>query len=287
MEFILRSIVASEENIYSQMEKDLLELSLIDIYVLQRLDIIRSPIVRYKLMKDITTQFPFVSIAKFYRILEKFVKLELVILIESEDKQEYILSEKGNSYISQAKNLLDHRGFSIFEHLTTEFPNMFEMMDVNGGNLLVYDYEEIYEPAFYGLLLDMVDILYVLYRESVFDYFHKIHPSIRLTPRQDNVIMTPNDFFDSITVTFHPDIMSDISELTRVLKPKGKLFVTEIESEKSKFFLHNILFDLYAPKHVGKSKKYLDTKQLVESGQFNLMTTYEYQGLRIFKLIKL
>lgn len=260
----------------------LIDFSLIDIFVLQRMAFLKEPTIRYQIMQDILNYFPEISTSKIYRILDKFEKNDLVI-VHNGDTPKFELSNKGFSFIKNAKAMLNRFGFDVFTYFEKEFPRFIKFIETNIERMLLLDSKKIIDIRFMKFLAQEPLNLHVVYPEKNYQYFKRNFDNIKRTIIVDNIIKEPDNFFDRVLL-YVPNVLTTnlIDELYRIIKPKGKLVITTMDVIKQDHFVHNILVEQFAPPMLKRKIEPLNF-DLLHEDHWRLSDKLNIYGLNFLK----
>jgi DNA-binding PadR family transcriptional regulator len=272
---------------------EILKLSITHLLVLQRLAVIKRPIVRYKLMQEIREIVgkDNLSTAKFYRILEKLFEIGLVDFRQVEDKQdEYYISEEGMKTITWSRGAITQFIGLAFNFLEEQIEEIKKFAGGPKNEVLIVDFIDVVDIQLINEVREYSKSIYLLTSEDKFPWFKENIEGLNQTRFTNGVIREPDEFFELIVVTngSNSEDPSIYKEMYRVIKPGGMLLLIEIENPlgtSDHFFVDLILEEM-----IPLVKLQADFKAFLEKieADFKWKETqnYDWRGLHLKKLIK-
>ncbi|MHA1912161.1 MAG: hypothetical protein ACTSYA_10740 [Candidatus Kariarchaeaceae archaeon] len=272
---------------------EILKLSITHLLVLQRLAVIKRPIVRYKLMQEIREIVgkDNLSTAKFYRILEKLFEIGLVDFRQVEEKQdEYYISEDGMKTITWSRGAITQFIGLAFNFLEEQIEKIKLFTGGPKKEVLIADFIDIIDTQLIKEIRDYSESVYLLTSEDKFQWFKENIEELHQTRFTNGIIREPDEFFELIVVTngSNSKYHEIYEEMYRVIKPGGMLLLIEIENPlgTSDHFFVDLILEAIIP-HVKLQADYKAFLKRVEADfKWKETQNYDWRGLHLKKLIK-
>ena len=199
----------------------------------------------------------FLSTAKFYRILSKLEKNQLVTFT-SDETPLYYITPLGIQALESSKRVLGQVGMNVTTFFTNHIYEIVKFSRYKTGKILYVDFPEIYDIVLMDVVKHHCDELYVLCEDSTFTWLSNSLTGIKQTKYEKNIIKKADNYFDLI-ILFYPGIPNYnniYSELCRSLKSNKNLLVLDSKNpiQESDHFVVEILVNQFWPFDYNKKK---------------------------------
>jgi DNA-binding PadR family transcriptional regulator len=285
----------TNNNVQEELDDDLLRLSVLHLMVLQRLTIIKNPIVRFQLMQDITNVVGSkkISTARFYRILEKLESLNLVSYRDTGNGQlEYFIVEKGINTLQNSQKMISQTSTTVFAYLDNQIEKIIQFTGKGLDRILFVEFSTLLDFNMLNELKEHTKKLHLLITsQEKIQWFEVNTSDLYSTMYSEGIIREPDSFFDLVVVVNSSvvDDKSIYSEFYRVLKSGGKLALIDIENPKEHYdhFVIDALLNSFHPFFDSSLNGFQSVYEEVEQQyEWKEIDKLELSGLHINRLEK-
>ena len=282
-------------NVQEEMDDDLLRLSVLHLIVLQRLTIIKDPIVRFQLMQDVTNIVGSIRIstARFYRILEKLESLNLVSYKDAGNGQlEYFIVEKGITALQTSQHMVSQVITTVYSYLDNQIEKILQFTGKGLDRILFVEFSMLLDFNILNDLKTHTEKLHLLITSLEKQQWFEVNTSdLNSTIYSEGIIREPDSFFDLVVVVNSSvvDDKSIYSEFYRVIKSGGKLVLIDIENPKEHYdhFIIEALLNSFQP-YFDSSLNDFQTvcAEIEQQYEWKVTDKLELSGLHINRLEK-
>lgn len=215
---------------YSDLELELLNYSFIELLIVQTLYQLKQRLSRHKLLLHIqhTVGENALSTARFYRILAKLEKKDLVNQVNDESHN-YFVTSKGIEVINKSKSILDQVGLQVTSFFENDIEKIKQFSRYKSGKVLFVDFAKLFDLELLSLLSQHFENLSILCDDEIYSWMSATLTTIKQTKYEESIIKEPDNSFN-LVILFYPGLENDLAifnELYRVLNQSKSLLVLD------------------------------------------------------------
>ncbi len=277
----------------------MLRYSILDIIILQRLQLLKTPVIRYQLMKKVfvTSTTKNIPISKFYYSLSRLRQSGLVAdYTDDEGNRLYFLTKKGLQVLSQLRLVLGQVGFSVMTYFSPYLPQIitFVKSDISPKKdfrVLFIDVPELHDVELLATISNHVEELHLLLPKEAQLNLPMLGQAVKVMHHDEGFILAPNEHYE-IVILFYPTIGKFslfLKELHRVLRPQGFLVLIDAENplDENRHFMITILIETFWPLPMKDKKDVADiVLNLQNQLQWRSMKSLVIDGLILHRFEK-
>ncbi len=241
-----------------ELRKSLIGFSLLDLVTLQHLYTNLSPILRYRLMKEVFNALQLESIppSKFYRALERLHRHKLVDYKVINGQQQYFITQKGVVAVTNARSVIGNIGVNVINYFQPFMQSIVEFVTDSRqvDRCLFIDFPQLYDRALLDTIIEHVKELELLVASDE-DIPKLSIERLSIVLEKDRKIQAADASYDAI-ILFYPSHGAYLmeTEVLRTLKKGGRLIIVDAELPNTNHFIVDILLTYFWPLRLDQRK---------------------------------